>query len=48
MKKVTRLYKSLVYNFKPKIDVDKNSKNFETLDEIDCVRNHTLYFNELR
>ena len=34
MKKITRLYKSLVYNFKPKIDIDKNSKNFETLDEI--------------
>ena len=27
---------------------DLNKIFFETLDEIDCVRNHTLYFNELR
>ena len=34
MKKVTRIYKSFIYNLKPKIDVDKNLKNFETLDAI--------------
>jgi len=27
---------------------DLNKIFFETLDEIDCVRNHTLYFNEIR
>ena len=34
MKKITRFYKKIVLNFKPKIDVDKINKNFHTLDEI--------------
>ena len=34
MKKITRLYKKIVLNIKPKIDVDKINKNFHNLDEI--------------
>ena len=34
MKKITRFYKKIAINFKPKIDVDKITKNFHSLDEI--------------
>ena len=34
MKKITRFYKKIALNLKPKIDVDKITKNFHNLDEI--------------
>ena len=34
MKKITRLYKKITFNFKPKIDVDKVYDNFSSLDDI--------------
>ena len=40
--------KSSTRTCKIKHSSDLNKIFFETLDEIDCVRNHTLYFNELR
>jgi len=34
MKKITRYYKKIIFNFKKKIDVDKNILNFNSLDDI--------------
>ena len=34
MKKITRFYKKITLNLKPKINVDKITKNFNSLDEI--------------
>jgi len=34
MKKITHFYKKIALNLKPKIDVDKITKNFHSLDEI--------------
>ena len=34
MKKITRLYKKITFNLKPKIDVDKIFNNFSSLDDI--------------
>ena len=40
--------KSSIRKCQTKHSSDLNKIFFETLDEIDCVRNHTLYFNEIR